>query len=288
MKLEGRRVLITGASRGLGLAIATACVAEGAHTAICARTKADVDAAVSQLEAKRQPAQIVMGEPADVSDPEQVKAWVERATSTLGGVDVLVGNAGVYGPMGTLDDVDLDAWWKAVSINLLGNVLLLKHVIPHLKAQKYGKIVLLSGGGATQPLPNISAYAASKAGLVRLAETVAGELRPYRVDVNTVAPGALDTRMLDEVLQAGPDKVGKDFYERNVKLRAENKSAPLELGAQLVVYLASSASDGITGKLVSAVWDPWKDLARFREALSSSDIYTLRRIVPEDRGQSWK
>jgi 3-oxoacyl-[acyl-carrier protein] reductase len=159
-------------------------------------------------------------------------------------------------------------------------------VIPHFRRQGYGKIINLSGGGATAPLPRISAYACSKAAVVRLTETLAEELRDARVDVNAIAPGPLNTRLLDEVLRAGPDRVGRDFYDRSVKQR-DGGGVPLEKGAALAVFLASAAGDGITGRLLSAVWDDWARLPRRREALAASDVYTLRRIVPEDRGLTW-
>ena len=114
----------------------------------------------------------------------------------------------------------------------------------------------------------------------------AEELRPCHVDVNAIAPGALATRLVDEVIAAGPDKVGAAFFEKN-KTWKEKGAVPLELGASLAVYLASAESDGITGKLISAQWDPWKDLQQHREELAKSDIYCLRRIVPEDRGKKW-
>jgi NAD(P)-dependent dehydrogenase (short-subunit alcohol dehydrogenase family) len=145
---------------------------------------------------------------------------------------------------------------------------------------------LHAGGGATNPLPGISAYAASKAAIVRFAETLAEETREYRIDVNAIAPGALNTRMLDEALAAGPDKVGRGFYERALKQK-ERGGAPLDKGAQLAVFLGSAASDGITGKLISAVWDPWETLPEHLDDLQHTDIYTLRRIVPQDRGIGW-
>ena len=144
---------------------------------------------------------------------------------------------------------------------------------------------MLSGGGATNPLPNISSYAASKAAVVRLAETLAEELRPFHVDVNAIAPGALKTRFVDQVLEAGPEKVGAEFFAKNKKW-AEEGAVPLELGANLAVYLATAESNGITGKLISAQWDPWEKLHEFKGDLAG-DIYTLRRIVPNDRGKKW-
>ena len=149
-----------------------------------------------------------------------------------------------------------------------------------------GKIINLSGGGATSPMPRISAYAASKAAVVRLTETLAEELREFSIDVNAVAPGALNTRLLEEILSAGPDVVGTKYYEKALRQR-DSGGVPLEKGARLCVYLASQKSDGITGKLISAQWDPWEDLHKFREQLAQSDVYTLRRIVPENRGLEW-
>jgi 3-oxoacyl-[acyl-carrier protein] reductase len=188
--------------------------------------------------------------------------------------------------MGPTESVSLDEWRRALDINLFGVLLPSRAVIPHFKKAGRGKIIVLSGGGATNPLPNISSYAASKAAVVRLMETLAEELKSFHVDVNAIAPGALATRLVDEVLAAGPEKVGAAFFEKN-KGWKEKGAVPLELGASLAVYLASDESDGITGKLISAQWDPWQDLQKHRDELAKSDIYCLRRIVPEDRGKKW-
>jgi len=115
-----------------------------------------------------------------------------------------------------------------------------------------------------------------------LTETLAEELREYSIDVNAIAPGALNTRLLGEVLSAGSNAVGKDFFDKAVKQR-DAGGVPLERAAGLSVYLASELSNGITGKLISAQWDPWQNLHESRDRLARSDVYTLRRIVPEDR-----
>jgi 3-oxoacyl-[acyl-carrier protein] reductase len=159
-------------------------------------------------------------------------------------------------------------------------------LLPHFKAQRYGKLIQISGGGATNPLPRISAYAASKAAIVRYAETLALEVNDKGIDVNCIAPGALNTRMLDEVLQVGPDKVGQAFYERAVKQK-EDGGTSLTKGAELALFLASGASDGITGKLISAVWDNWEEWPQYLDQLAQSDVYTLRRITGKDRGFKW-
>jgi NAD(P)-dependent dehydrogenase (short-subunit alcohol dehydrogenase family) len=155
-----------------------------------------------------------------------------------------------------------------------------------MKKNRSGKIIFISGGGATKPLPNLSAYAVSKAGVVRFAETLAEEVKDFNIEVNSVAPGALNTRLLDEILTAGPEKVGHTFYEQSLKQQA-NGGTPLDVGASLCVFLASDKSKGITGKLISAVWDPWQKLPEYLHDIQQSDIYTLRRIVPKDRGKTW-
>jgi NAD(P)-dependent dehydrogenase (short-subunit alcohol dehydrogenase family) len=228
----------------------------------------------------------VLAHVCDVSDETQVNDTVEFALHELGSVQALVANAGIYGPMGPTENVNLDEWRRTLDVNLFGVLLPARALIPHFKKAKAGKMIVISGGGATNPLPNISAYAASKAAVVRLMETLAEELKPHRVDVNAIAPGALATRLVDEVLAAGPEKVGAAFYEKNKQWK-EKGATPLDLGAGLAVYLASAESDGITGKLISAQWDPWRDLRKHRDELAKSDIYCLRRIVPEDRGKKW-
>ena len=283
--LKGRAAIITGANQGLGLAIARAYVEAGANLLICARNAALLDEAHSELQALARPEQIILAESADVASAQDVERVVEKAISAFGQVQILVNNAGVYGPKGVIEDVDWDEWVSAIQINLFGSVLMCRALLPHFKAQHYGKIVQISGGGATNPLPRISAYAASKAAVVRFAETLAEEVRGDGIDVNSIAPGALNTRLIDEVLEAGPEKVGQAFYDRTVKQKQQG-GTPLEVGASLAVYLASAESDGITGKLISAVWDPWETLAEHRDDLKG-DIYTLRRIVPKDRGQTW-
>ena len=283
--LGGRAAIITGANQGLGLAIARAYVSAGANLFLCARDARKLAAAVDGLRGSAVSEQTIIGEAADVSQPADVERVVGHAKEAFGSVQILVNNAGIYGPLGRIQDIEWSDWVRAIEINLLGSVLMCRAVLPQFRANHYGKIVQLSGGGATNPLPRISAYAASKAAIVRFAETLAEEVRDDHIDVNSIAPGALNTRLLDEVIEAGPERVGESFYARAVKQKEEG-GAPVERGAALAVFLASAASDGITGRLLSAMWDPWEELPSHRDDLNS-DIYTLRRIVPKDRGLPW-
>lgn len=285
MKLKGHNALITGGSQGLGKAIARQFLREGANVFLCARSEKELADTRAEL-VKEFATQKVHARPCDVSDEAQVNDLVAAAIGEFGSIDAMVLNAGIYGPMGPTEAVDLDGWRRAMDINLYGVLLPCRALIPLFKQKGRGKIVVLSGGGATNPLPNISAYAASKAAAVRLMETLAEELKPFGVDVNAIAPGALNTRLVEEVLAAGPEKVGQAFFDKNKQWK-DKGATPLELGASLAVYLASAESDGITGKLISAQWDPWATLHAHREELAKSDIYCLRRIVPEDRGMDF-
>ncbi len=284
--LGGRKALITGASQGLGFAIAQAFVRAGADVFLCARDGDALERAKRELAADAGRGCTILTAQADVSLEADVAAVVDRALDAFPDLHVLVNNAGVYGPLGAIEDVDWTEWVKAVEINLFGSVLACRALVPHFKRRGGGKIIQISGGGATNPLPNMSAYATSKAAVVRFAETLAEELRPFHIDVNAVAPGMLNTRLLDQVIAAGADRVGVSFFERARQQKAQG-GVPLEKGADLCVYLASTASDGITGKLISAVWDPWETLQEKRADLDGSDIYALRRIVPKDRGKGW-
>lgn len=284
--LKGRNALITGANQGFGLAVATEYVKAGASVMICGRNSVALEKAGSSLKALASSGQIVDSQVADVSKSGDVDKLAAKTFDIFPKLHILVNNAGIYGPKGMIEEADWDEWVKAIEINLMGSVLMCRAVIPHFKKQHYGKIIQLSGGGATNPLPRISAYAASKAAIVRFAETLSEEVKDLGIDVNSVAPGALNTRLLDEVLEAGPDKVGKAFYERAVKQKSEGGS-PLEKGAELAVFLASAGSDGITGKLISAIWDPWETFPEHLDELNKTDIYTLRRIVPKDRNMKW-
>ena len=227
--LEGRAALITGASQGLGLAIARAYAAAGASVMLCARDADLLERARDEVAALAGPDQVVLAHAADVSRPEQAGALSAAALNALPELQILVNNAGVYGPIGLIEEADWDAWVRAIEINLFGSILMCRALLPHFKARRYGKIIQLSGGGATNPLPRLTAYAASKAAVVRFAESLALEVKDQGIDVNALAPGALNTRLMDELIAAGPARVGDAFFER-MKRIAEEGGTPLETG----------------------------------------------------------
>ena len=283
--LAGKVALITGANRGLGLEISRAFLAAGADVALGARDEALLAREAGLLVAAH-PGCRVLQRTLDVRSAESCLDFVAGCIETFGHVDVLVNNAGVYGPFGSIDTIDIREWMDAIEINLLGSVMMCRAVLSDMKARGRGAIIQVSGGGATNPLANISAYAASKAAVVRFAESLALEVADYGIDVNSIAPGALNTRLLDDVIAAGPDKVGASFYARSLQQR-EQGGAPLGKGADLAVFLASDAARGITGRLISAIWDRYEDWPGHLDELRGSDLYTLRRIAGRDRGRDW-
>jgi 3-oxoacyl-[acyl-carrier protein] reductase len=285
MKLAGRSAIVTGASLGLGAEIARQFAAEGAALMLCARNAGELDAQRAKLAAEF-PAARIVAQRADVANEAEVDALFAAAAGAFGQIDIVVNNAGVYGPMGSIDTIDWAEWAHAIAINLTGTVYCCRKAVELMKPSRAGKIINLSGGGATNPLPGISAYAASKAAIVRFTETLALETKEFGIDVNAVAPGALATRLTDQLLEAGPDRVGKALHERMTKLAADG-GTPLGVGASLCVYLASRESDGVTGRLIAAQWDPWPFTDAVKDRIAATDVYTLRRIVPGDRGEPW-
>ena len=285
MKTKDKNVIITGGTVGFGKALAEKFLSEGANVSICSRNEQQLFDTQSELLSKF-PNQIILVKKCDVSIEKDVKEFISYSLDTFKTIHVLILNAGVYGPMGPIETVSLDEWRKSIDINLFGVLLPCRELIPHFKQNKYGKIIVLSGGGATNPMPNLSSYATAKAAVVRLVETLSKELSSYNVDINAIAPGAMSTRMIQQVIDAGPEIVGDEFFKKNQNWK-QNGATSMELGTNLTVYLSSDDSNGVTGKLISAQWDDWKNFGNHLNDLQNSDIYTIRRIVPEDRNKKW-
>jgi NAD(P)-dependent dehydrogenase (short-subunit alcohol dehydrogenase family) len=286
MKLQGRSAIITGGSSGLGYSIASAFLAEGANVVICGRDRQALESARAGLDAGTAGTKRLMAFASDVSSKDQVDELVSRSISEFGEIDILINNAGVLGPIGRIEDTAIDEWRAAMDINFFGVLLPCRALIPGMRSRGYGKIVNLSGGGATSPRPFFGAYAASKAAVVRLTENLAEELRGTGLNINAIAPGALNTRLLTQALAAGPERAGEVEFANALRQQTTG-GASMARAAELCVFLSSTLSDGITGRLISAPWDPWPDLRHRVEELSKTDIYTLRRILPEDRNRSW-
>jgi 3-oxoacyl-[acyl-carrier protein] reductase len=191
--------------------------------------------------------------------------------------DILVNCAGEIGPIGPFVTTPWVDWKSAIESDFLLAVLLCKMVLPGMIRRKYGKIINISGGGATRGLANFSAYAAAKTALVRFTETLAEEVHPFNIDVNAVAPGAMYSRITEQILEAGPQRAGIRMFSEAVRTK-EHRNTP-EKAAELCAYLASPESDGITGRLISALHDHWQGFGKMKREIIASDLYTLRRMT---------
>ena len=208
----------------------------------------------------------------DVSDP---RSWREAAAriDTGGELHGLATAAGILGPIGALDELGTEDLIKTVAVNLVGTMLALQFALPRLRATG-GRAVTFSGGGGTSPLPRYDAYAASKAGVVRLTENLAvgGE-----IEINAVAPGFVATRMHDETLRAGAEAAGEGYYERTQQ-QLRGGGFPAAEAAELVAFLLGPDATGITGRLISAQWDPWRDPGFQNGLREDPNLAKLRRI----------
>jgi 3-oxoacyl-[acyl-carrier protein] reductase len=272
--LENQTALITGASRGIGRAVAQTLARAGAAVGLVARDETGLKEVARDIAAGGGQALPI---PGDVAKFEDVGAAVAQAQSALGPVDILVNAAGFQPPIGPFLENDPRAWEHNLRVNLLGPAFFIRAVAPLMQARGLGKIINFSGGGAAGPRIRFSAYGTAKAALVRLTETLALELKEYNIQVNAVAPGAVNTQMLDEILAAG-EKAGPEYQQ--ALERARNGGAPVESVCDLVLFLASPASGGLTGKLISALHDPWRQWSGQTEKVNAVPLYTLRRLDP--------
>lgn len=283
MLLKDKIAIITGGSIGIGKAIAIAFAREGAHLVLSSRTKSELESTKQEI-ARIADTKVEIF-PADVSNPKAVKGLTNFTIEKFHTIDILVNCAGIYGPIGLITDIDHEKWLETMKINLFGTFLCMQAILPTMMKNNKGKIINMSGGGGASPFPRFSAYGTSKAGVIRLTETIANEVKDYNICINSIAPGAVNTRLLDEALEAG-EAAGKDFLAKSIKQKQEGGVQP-EKVAELAVFLASPQSDGLTGRLISLLWDGWRDIPQHLDKIMSSDIYTMRRIVPKDRGYDW-
>lgn len=278
--LAGGRVLVTGGSRGIGRACAEAALSAGARVVISGRDAERL--ARTERELRVEHGDAVSARAADVADAAAVDALVAAARADLGGLDGLVHAAAIQGPIGPTTDVAPAEWWDAVRVNLFGTLLVVRSAVRVMAAG--GRVVALSGGGATGPFPNFSAYASAKAGVVRLVETLAHELAG-RIEINALAPGFVATDIHQATLAAGA-AAGPAYLERT-RRELESGGVPAELAARAAVFLLSARAAGITGRLVAAQWDEWWRWPERRAEIEADELFTLRRIVPSDRGGPW-
>jgi ketoreductase len=277
-----KSIVITGASSGIGAALTRTFAGDGHHLFVCARR---ADRLAKVVEGFEQ----VFHAPCDVSVEAQVQQFFVRVRERMPSVDVLIHCAAVMGPIGLVTDTDSEAWFEALRTDLFGAFLVTKHVVPLMRPEIRPRILLLSGGGAFDPMPNLSAYGVSKAGIIRLAETLAVELAPRNIAVNVFAPGFVATEIFKSILGAGRERGGK-LYDIVVKLHEEWKDADIERPIECARFLISDAAAGLTGKTISARFDPWDQpefVIRLREITSSGLYATQRTNLDHLKGQAF-
>tara|TARA_Y100000766_G_C18814106_1_gene559523 strand:- start:176 stop:1003 length:828 start_codon:yes stop_codon:yes gene_type:complete len=224
---------------------------------------------------------------ADVSDWNSITEAAKDVTKNWDYLDVLICCAGVVAPIGPSMEVDPEKWSDSVRINLDGTFYSIRAFFNLLKSSTgISKVFCFSGGGAASPRPNFTSYASSKSGVVRLVENLALEWEAENIDINAIAPGAVPTNMTELVINAGTELAGLEEYESAVSQMEDGEESKTKI-YNLVSYLISSEANGISGKLISAKWDKLDEISQRKLDLKNSDIYTLRRIVPEDRGGDW-
>jgi NAD(P)-dependent dehydrogenase (short-subunit alcohol dehydrogenase family) len=272
-------LVVTGSSSGIGRALVLRLMGHGHQVWGVARSDQ------SELGGKHK--EQFRSSRCDVAQWDQMERTEREVAAAWAHVDGLVTCAGLQGEIGRAVASDPIRWSATVRANLDGTFNAIRAFHGLLaRAPRRAKVACFSGGGATRPRARFSAYGAAKTAVVRLVETIAEEEQSTALDINAVAPGAILTRLTEELIALGPAVVGEVEYQAALKQKKAG-DAPLERALDLVEWLLSPQSDGISGRLLSAPWDPWRELPRHSGPLSASDVYTLRRILPEDRGQRW-
>lgn len=284
-KEDRRYCLITGASRGLGNALAKCFWADGWSLVLVGRSRDGLTNVVNDLGSRSdQTIDLILQ---DFAQPNASSEVVVEARRMVPRLNALINNAAIQGAIGPLWENSWQEWEETIQVDLFAPVRLCRAVAPWMIETGTGSIINLSGGGATAPRVNFSAYATAKAGLVRFSETIAEELKPHHIRVNCVAPGVMGTAMLEAVIAKGEQAVGEHEYSVARKALTEDGGASMQKATELCLFLASERSIGITGKLISAVWDSWEKWPAHLDQLAPSDVYTLRRIAGRDRGFAW-
>lgn len=266
------RIAITGASSGIGEALARALGSDGHRVFICARREERLAAIAHQVPSVR-------AITCDITDEGQVADFVSAIASEVDGLDALINCAGGFGEIGPAISTDSAAWWDTIRLNVFGPYLTIKHCLPLLENGRKARIVNLGGGGAFSPFPNYSAYACSKAALVRLTECLAVEFQPRNIRVNGISPGVVATEIHKATLEAGEERAGRPHYRRTLSIMADGGPS-LDGLIGCVRAMLSPSFDRLTGKTISSNFDPWQTDAFLAhiDDITASDLYTLRRL----------
>lgn len=248
--IKDRVAIVTGASMGLGKAVARELAREKARVVIAARNEQRLRAAAEEI--RRETGAQVVAIPADMTRPEAIHALVEQTVDRWGTVEIAVANAG--GPPGTrFENTEAEDFERALQLNLLSTVHLALQVVPHMKARRWGRFIAITSVSVKQPLPGLILSNTARAGVVGLVKTMATEMAPFGVLCNVVAPGYMRTGRVEELAverarseERDPDEV---LAEIGARIPAGRMGEPEELAA-VVAFLASARASFVTGTTI--------------------------------------
>jgi short-subunit dehydrogenase len=281
LKFKNKNIVITGATGGFGSALAIKYYQEGANLILIGRSLEKLNSLKEKLLIDKKSNQVIKIIKLDLGNLNSISKILKKEFIKISKFDVLINCAAIQGPVGKSWENKFFEWQSTFNINFYSTMVLINTILPFMLKNNTGSIINISGGGSTSSRPDFSSYAISKTALVRYTEILAEELSNTKIKVNSIAPGIMATNMTKEVIKNKKNITNiKELKAANrVLLEGDN----MEKALNLCLFLSSKESKGINGKLISATWDPWEKITKNLNYISKSDIYTLRRILPEDR-----
>ncbi len=278
--LKDKVAIVTGGSRGIGKAIAERFAQEGCNLMLASRTKSELEKTAESI--KKQFSVNISSYQTDIGNENEVASMVQKTIAEFGKIDILINNAAIVGPTGEISQINGREFFNTLKNNIGGTVFCTKAVIPHMKSQKRGCIINLSGGGGLYPLPYYDAYSASKAAIVRLTENFALELEKFNIFVTAISPGAVNTKMFDEQLKIGKNTIGEKNWQA-LQDRLASGGDSIYKASELALFIACQNRKELNGRVISAIWDNWENISKQKEKIIDTDVFQMRRIVPKDR-----
>ena len=282
--LKNKVAIITGGSRGIGKAISQRFAQEGCNLILVSRTESELQETAKSITKEFSVKVNIFS--VDISDENKAFSVVRSTIKEFGKISILVNNAAIIGPLGEISNISGQDFFDTLKNNIGGTVFFTKAVIPHMKSKKEGCIINLSGGGGLNPFPYYDAYSASKAAIVRLTENFALELEEFNIKVNAISPGAVNTKLFRDQLKEDKESIG-DKNWLNLQDQLSSGGESIHKASELALFLACQEGKELSGRVISAIWDNWKELKNKKEEIDNTDIYKMRRIVPKYRDQDF-
>ncbi len=264
------RIVLTGSSSGIGQLIAERILREGNHVWGIARS--------DQKNQFTDFGDLFESSICDVGNWEELEKISHTVETKWKSINAIIACAGIQGAIGKTLSLDPILWKNTVNSNLIGTFNTIRAFNFLFKDQdKRSKVICFSGGGGTQARPHFSAYGTAKTGIIRLVETIASEEVSRAMDINCIAPGSINTRLTDEVIAQGATQAGEREYATALEQK-KNGGQSIDKAIDLILWLLSSKSDGVSGKILSAQWDNWG--TENIDNLKKPELYKLRRTTP--------